>query len=189
MDMTSVIVLDAKASYWDEVDIGKVINWILKGKVRILVEDEKEKVKCSLDIYRPVVVQLLKFIGYKPKTEQVKWNKEAVFKRDGNICQFWHFDEKGHKFKYKCKPEEVTLEHLVPKSRGGAKDSFLNCVCACKRCNVVVKGNKTPEEAGLKLIRQPFIPKRNRNEFVRIDFNYNPDNLAHRIYMEKVLGG
>jgi hypothetical protein len=184
----SVIVLDGKWEYWDEVPIRKAVNWILKSKVRVVIEDENEKLHCSLDIHRPIVVQLLKFFGYKPKVAEINFDKYAVFKRDGGICQFWHYDEFGRKFKHKCKADEMTLEHLIPKSRGGAPRSFLNCVCACKKCNVVIKGNQTPEEAGLKLIRQPTIPRRNRDEYVRVEFNFNSSNPSHRVYMEKVMG-
>jgi hypothetical protein len=187
MSMASVIVLDNRWAFHDELDLcskkglKRLANWILKGKITVLLQDEHEKIM-ALDIYRPIVVQLLKWGGYKPKTEEIDFSKEAVFVRDNNFCQFWHFDG-DRKFKYRCSHEERSLEHLMPTSRNGAS-SFLNCVCACKVCNVRIKGNKTPEESGLKLIRQPFIPKRNRNEFVRINFNYNPEKETHRIFKQ-----
>jgi hypothetical protein len=186
--MTSVIVLDSSWAFHAELDLRskiglkRLVNWVLKGKINVILQDEHEKI-IALDIYRPIVIQLLKFGGYKPKSEEFGFTKEAVFLRDNNICQFWHFDNNGKKFKHKCSKEERSLEHLMPTSRGGGS-SFLNCVCACKLCNVTIKGNKTPEEAGLKLIRQPFIPKRNKNEYVRIKFNFNAEKDSHRVFKE-----
>jgi len=185
--MSSVIVLTQNWQYWDEVDVGKVVKWFLKGKIRVVAADENEKIKCSLEIKRPLVVQLLKFAGYKIKSDEVKWSKEAVFQRDKNICQFWHYDEMGKKFKYTCTADERTLEHIIPVSRGGT-NTFENTACACTRCNVVVKGNKTPEEAGLKLIRQPFVPRNKKGQFATIQFTYDPNKVSHRFYMEKILG-
>jgi hypothetical protein len=49
------------------------------------------------------------------------------------------------------------LDHVIPRNRGGAH-TWENLVTACKSCNHR-KGNRTPEEAHLRLIRQPFEPR------------------------------
>lgn len=46
-----------------------------------------------------------------------------------------------------------TKDHVFPRSRGG-KDTLLNVVAACKACNGR-KADRTPEEAGMKLLSQP----------------------------------
>jgi len=48
---------------------------------------------------------------------------------------------------------ELTLDHVVPRSRGG-RSSWENLVACCYRCNNS-KGDRTPEEAGFKLARRP----------------------------------
>src|SRR5207249_4042783 len=48
---------------------------------------------------------------------------------------------------------ELTLDHVVPRSRGG-RSSWENLVACCYQCNNS-KGDRTPEEAGLKLARRP----------------------------------
>jgi 5-methylcytosine-specific restriction endonuclease McrA len=48
------------------------------------------------------------------------------------------------------------VDHVIPKDRGGT-DSWENLVCACVRCNSR-KGNRTPEEAGMRLLRRPKKP-------------------------------
>jgi 5-methylcytosine-specific restriction endonuclease McrA len=76
-----------------------------------------------------------------------KWNKRAMFNRDGWVCQYCGaaLDKKT-----------VTIDHVIPRSQGGRTD-WLNCVTACQRCNRE-KANKTPSQAGMKLLNQPAIP-------------------------------
>ncbi|RKY78707.1 hypothetical protein DRQ07_07280 [candidate division KSB1 bacterium] len=136
--------------------------------------------------YLIVPVTVLKFVGYHPKTEEINFSKEAIFERDNNYCQYWHYDEYNHKFLYKCTPSERTLDHVLPKSQGG-KNSFKNCVCSCRHCNINIKKGRTPEEAGLKLIRKPFVPKRNKKDYVRHKFAYNENKLSHRFYAKHIL--
>ena len=68
--------------------------------------------------------------------------------RDGNRCQYTG-RELG--------PGEGTIDHIVPRSRGG-RDSWENCVWACKEINSR-KANRLPDEAGLKLLRKPAVPR------------------------------
>ena len=55
--------------------------------------------------------------------------------------------------------ENLTIDHILPRSKGG-KNTWKNLVTACKKCNQK-KGNKTPEQANMFLIRAPFKPKTN----------------------------
>lgn len=53
-------------------------------------------------------------------------------------------------------PSQLTVDHVIPKSRGG-KSTWENCVTASLQVNST-KGNRTPEEAGLKLLRPATAP-------------------------------
>jgi len=184
----SVIVLNTNYEYWDEItDLKKVIKWYLKDKIQIVVEKEEEYNSVSLSIKIPAVVRLLGFVGFKIKSDHVPYSKTAVYNRDNNICQYWHYDESGHRFKYLCTENERTVDHVTPTSRGG-KTNFENCVCSCRDCNERIKKNRLPQEAGLELIRKPFVPRGRRGEMFTVRFVYNPKKLSHRYYMEKVLG-
>lgn len=68
--------------------------------------------------------------------------------RDGNRCQYTG-RELG--------PGEGNIDHVVPRSRGGV-DSWENCVWACKEINSR-KANRLPDEAELKLLRKPAMPR------------------------------
>lgn len=199
--MTSIVVLNRNFQFHTEVRIEKFWKWLVKEKIHVVVSHdgkqpyidyshEKMSIDKAISIFkvrRPMVVRLLGFVGYHPKTEEIGFSKGAVFERDHNTCQYWHFDELSKRFKYRCKPDERTLDHILPKSRGGASHSFLNSVCACRNCNINIKKGRTPKEARLKLIRQPYIPKRNKRDFVLFRFAYDPNKLSHRIYMNHIL--
>ncbi len=53
--------------------------------------------------------------------------------------------------------QKLTVDHVMPRSRGG-QTAWTNVVAACLRCNLF-KGNRTVEEARLRLIREPVHPQ------------------------------
>lgn len=90
----------------------------------------------------PAVIRLRSYI-YLPY-KGVVLSRQNIFKRDGYECQ------------YCGTTRDLTLDHLVPKARGG-KSSWLNLVTACRRCNAR-KGDFTPEEVGMSVKNRPFKP-------------------------------
>lgn len=94
----------------------------------------------------PKVILLLVF-DRLPKKE-VKFTRHNIFERDNNTCQYC-----GHKFDRR----DLNLDHVVPRDRGG-ETSWENIVCSCIPCNSR-KANRTPSEAGMKLLRKPKRPK------------------------------
>jgi 5-methylcytosine-specific restriction endonuclease McrA len=97
------------------------------------------------------VPRIIRLLGYDRLPEQaVKLNRRNLFARDRNHCQYC-----GRGFP----TAELSIDHVIPKSRGG-DDSWENLVCACIRCNAR-KGGRTPDEAGMRLVRPPVRPRRN----------------------------
>ena len=95
----------------------------------------------------PRIVRLLRYDRIPRNT--VKFNRRNVFLRDEFRCQYC-----GARFP----TSQLSLDHVVPRSRGGI-ESWQNIVAACLRCNVR-KGNRTPTEANMKLLREPTKPTR-----------------------------
>ena len=92
-------------------------------------------------------VILLRAYDRMPK-RHVRFSRYNVFLRDHNRCQYC-----GRQL-----PRvELNLDHVMPRSRGGAS-VWENVVCSCHRCNRV-KGGRTPAEAGMRLLREPFRPQ------------------------------
>src|SRR5437899_1526020 len=94
----------------------------------------------------PTVIVALNFA--KVPKKRPKLCAKTIRERDGNRCQYT-----GEVLK----PEEGSLDHVVPRSRGG-KDAWENLVWSSKTVNTK-KGNRLPEEAGLKLLSVPRAPK------------------------------
>lgn len=185
-----VVVLTASYVYWGERSLKEALKLIVRGKVEIVEADESREIRAGISrngvtfkIPAPLVIRLLNFVGYKIKKEKVNFSEEAVYIRDGNICQYFHTDENGRRFKYKCMETEKSIDHVLPLSRGG-KNCFTNCVCCCKEHNTRVKRNRTPGEAGLVLIRKPFVPVRRKGDMAIITFSFNPGNKAHVAYYQ-----
>ncbi len=68
--------------------------------------------------------------------------KRRIHERDEHVCQYCALD---------LSPEEATLDHVVPVSRGGAS-TRANLVTACTDCNSR-KADRTPKEAGMPLLK------------------------------------
>ena len=110
-------------------------------------EDDDWVRTVNSEIQVPRVIRLLTYERLPKHT--VKFNRRNIFARDNNQCQYC-----GKKFP----TAELSLDHVVPRSQGGL-NTWENIVCACVSCNVR-KGGRTPQEAGLKMIRKPARPKR-----------------------------
>lgn len=102
----------------------------------------------NFDIRVPKIIRLL-FYDKLPR-QTVKFNRKNIFARDENRCQYC-----GRKFP----TSQLSLDHIVPRSRGGTSN-WNNVVCCCLKCNVR-KGGRTPEEGSLKLVKKPEKPRRN----------------------------
>lgn len=77
----------------------------------------------------------------------LSFSRIGVFKRDQYRCQYCDKTVGG---------KTSTIDHVLPRSRGGKHDWF-NCVCCCVKCNNY-KGDRTPEEAQMKLKQKPVKP-------------------------------
>jgi 5-methylcytosine-specific restriction endonuclease McrA len=90
----------------------------------------------------PSIVRLKVFV--RVPYRRIMLSRKNVLRRDRFRCQYCGSRDK------------LTVDHVVPKSRGG-RDTWKNLVAACTSCNNR-KGNRTPEEAGMPLRRKPFRP-------------------------------
>ncbi|MEY3690280.1 MAG: HNH endonuclease [Candidatus Kapaibacteriota bacterium] len=110
-----------------------------------LVAEREDRVLRSVNATYPYpsVIRLSTYIRVKFKN--IELSRRNILRRDNNQCQY-------------CGKisSPLTLDHIIPRSRGGM-DTWDNLVTACVRCNNR-KGNQTPEEAGMKLAKQPRKP-------------------------------
>lgn len=113
-----------------------------KGKAEVVKSDDIPIVSSYTTYVRPVIIRLLKYI--KHKMRNIKPSRVRIYKRDNHECV------------YCGSIKQLTLDHVIPKSRGG-KNDWNNLVTCCFTCNLK-KGNKTPDEAKMVMRTQPYIP-------------------------------
>ena len=78
----------------------------------------------------------------------VRFSRYNIYARDRNTCQYC-----GRAFLR----AELNLDHVIPRSQGGTS-TWENVVCSCLACNRR-KGGRSPDEAGMGLLRRPFRPQ------------------------------
>lgn len=123
----------------------KAIILVYLGKAEI-VESLNHRVRSiSTSIPFPSVVRLQIYI-YRPYIPVIL-SRKNIIKRDHHKCQY-------------CGKKNValTVDHIVPRQLGG-HDSWENLICACVRCNNK-KGNRTPDQANMQLMKRPKKPSR-----------------------------
>ena len=92
-------------------------------------------------------VVVLSAYEYIPRG-RVRFSRLNIYARDQDTCQYCH---------RQLPRNELNLDHVIPRSQGG-KTCWENVVCSCVPCNLK-KGGRTPEQAGMKLLRQPVRPR------------------------------
>lgn len=141
--MKSVLVLNQDFTPLTVCSAQRAFLLVFLGKAELL---DKAKGKALRSISRsysfPSVIKITRYINIPYKG--VVLSRHNVFKRDGNQCQYCGVSK------------ELTLDHLVPRSKGG-KSSWTNLVTACKKCNAK-KGDFLIEKSGLKLKSFPVKP-------------------------------
>jgi CRISPR/Cas system Type II protein with McrA/HNH and RuvC-like nuclease domain len=140
--MNKVLVLNSDYTPINVTTAFRGFILVTKGKAEILKSAETPIIT-DTDIYeRPVIIRLLNYVKYRIKS--IRFNRQRLFCRD------------GHKCCYCGNTKNLTIDHVIPKSKGG-KNSWDNLITCCWGCNKY-KGNKTPDEAGMKLLSKPYEP-------------------------------
>ena len=79
---------------------------------------------------------------------RVRFSRLNIYARDNDTCQYCG----------KNLPRgDLNLDHVMPRTQGG-KTTWENVVCSCVPCNLK-KGGRTPEQAGMKLLKKPVRPR------------------------------
>jgi len=151
------------------IDWKKAITMLCLGKVEVIEEYNREIHSVSFTIRLPSVVRLLRMVK-RPKG-RVKFSRQNIYARDRYQCQYCGA---------KNPAEELTYDHVLPKSRGG-RTEWKNIVTCCVECNRK-KGGRTPGEARMKLIRKPTRPKWLPAIRITIGFRDIPESWRDYLY-------
>ncbi len=142
---SSVLVLNASYEAINICNTKRAIIMILKGIAVAEENTHKFFHSPSFKIPVPSVIRINRYV--RIKYQVISFTRKNIFLRDNFTC-------------YYCnkifKSRELTLDHVLPKSKGGW-NNWDNIVTACVHCNKK-KGNRTPEEANMKLRKKPKAP-------------------------------
>jgi 5-methylcytosine-specific restriction endonuclease McrA len=137
-----VLVLNASYEPINICALRRALILILKG-VASAEEHANGHVHSHRQALRmPSVIRLLEYRRIPHQSRAL--SRKNILMRDRYTCQYCH----------RVLPSsELTLDHVQPRSRGG-ETSWENLVACCHPCNNR-KGNRTPDEAGMRLLRVP----------------------------------
>jgi 5-methylcytosine-specific restriction endonuclease McrA len=137
-----VLVLNASYEPINICAARRALVLVLKG-VASAEEESSQFVHSARSALRlPSVIRLLEYRRIPHQTRAL--SRKNILMRDRYTCQYCH----------RTLPSaELTLDHVVPRSRSG-ETAWENLVACCHPCNNR-KGSRTPEEAGMRLVRPP----------------------------------
>jgi 5-methylcytosine-specific restriction endonuclease McrA len=144
-DMKWTLLLNSTFEPLMVVSWKKAVILVMLEKVEVIEEYDRIIRGVNFGLKAPAVIRLNRY--FRRKTPIVKFSRQNLYLRDRGRCQYCGnlFESRG-----------LTYDHVIPRSRGGQTD-WTNVVTCCVPCNLK-KGGRTPEEAGMSLIRKPKAP-------------------------------
>ena len=137
------LVLNAGYEPLAVVSFKRALVLVMNQKATVVEIDEDHPVWGTSGSYdRPAVILLTRYVRI-PRGRAVPVSRRGVLRRDSHRCAY-------------CGKTATTIDHVMPRSRGGA-DSWENLVACCLRCNNL-KSDRTPSEMGWSLRSDPRMP-------------------------------
>jgi len=140
--MERVLVLNSDYTPLNVTSLKKGFKLVIKGKAEVIRESENPILTGYKTYVRPLIIRLLNYVKHRIRCIRV--NRNRIYKRDGYQCVYCGSNR------------HLTIDHVMPKSRGGSND-WTNLVTCCNKCNVF-KSDRTPEEANMILRKKPYVP-------------------------------
>jgi 5-methylcytosine-specific restriction endonuclease McrA len=139
---SQVLVLNASYEPIHICGVKRAIVLIVKGLAHSEQNTHQTLRSPSVEVPVPAVIRLIHYvqIPYRRKT----YSKKHIYLRDEYRCQYCGKTGIAN---------DLTLDHILPQSRGG-KSIWENLVTCCRKCNNM-KQNKTPREAKMTLLNKP----------------------------------
>ena len=139
------LVLNAGYEPLGVVSFKRALTLVMNNKATVLEQTDATVRSATLQYELPSVILLQRYVRV-PNTRHIPVSRRGVLRRDGHKCAY-------------CGRNANTIDHVQPKSRGGA-DSWENLVACCLKCNNK-KSDKTLAELGWQLKYIPRMPSGN----------------------------
>jgi 5-methylcytosine-specific restriction endonuclease McrA len=140
-----VLVLNASHEPINVCTVRRGAVLVLKGRAEVLEEGEGALHSERLELARPCVIRLIRYVRIPRDVHRRKITRKAVLARDAYTCQYCGRQASG-----------LTVDHVIPRSRGG-ESVWENIVASCAPGNRR-KGNRLPREVEMHPARRPRPP-------------------------------
>ncbi len=141
--MRETLVLNASFEPLSTVTLRRAVVLVLQEKAVVKqAQPELRGRAATVELPMPRVIRLSRYVRV-PFRRRAPWSRRGVLVRDGHRCAY-----SGRR--------ATTVDHVVPRSRGGG-DTWLNTVASCAEDNHR-KADRTPEQAGMRLLLTPYEP-------------------------------
>lgn len=141
--MRRSLVLNATYEPLGIVSSRRAVCLVLADKAELVEADDAVMRSARITVACPAVIRL-RYMVNAPRHRIASVSRRAVLIRDEYRCQY-------------CGSRADSIDHVVPRSRGGG-DVWDNLAAACQPCNSA-KRDRTPDEAGMRLIRPCRAPR------------------------------
>jgi 5-methylcytosine-specific restriction endonuclease McrA len=137
-----VLLLNQTYEPLGTVSVARAVIMAFKGTVTVEELDGDRVLRSARTEFPvPSVIRRRIYINVRQRREAAGMKRTRIYMRDKFRCQYCGV---------KKTPGDLTLDHILPRSRGG-DNSPMNIVTACVACNNR-KGNRTPSEARMPLL-------------------------------------
>ncbi|GAB2929921.1 HNH endonuclease [Streptomyces mayteni] len=141
--MRQTLVLNASYEPLSTVSLRRAVVLVIQHKADVEHEHPALRMRAAaVDLPVPQVIRLRRYVKV-PFRQRAPWSRRGVLVRDRHRCAY-------------CGRRATTIDHVLPRSQGG-RDTWLNTVAACAEDNHR-KAARTPAEAGMRLLSEPFEP-------------------------------
>lgn len=144
-----VLLLNASFEALTEIRAERAVVLLLTGAAEPVVDHEPYFPIRSqeFEIALPETIRLTRYIYLEHRIlapdDNSRATLPAILRRDQFRCGY-------------CSGWARTVDHIKPRSRGGP-NTWSNLIAACGPCNTS-KADRTPEEAGMRLLWEPKAP-------------------------------
>jgi 5-methylcytosine-specific restriction endonuclease McrA len=137
-----ILLLNADYTPLSIINLKRAYKLLFKSKANIVETDTSRFINNDKRYLRPSVIRLSKYVSTPYK--ELPLTRQNLFRRDGHQCC------------YCSSKKDLTIDHVIPRSKGG-KNTWKNLVTCCKKCNKE-KDDKSLEDSGLVLRHNPTTP-------------------------------
>lgn len=140
-----VLLLNASYEALGIVNTPRAVRLVWKGSAEVVELDGARVLRSQHFVFpAPSVIRLIEYVDVRGRQGRSSTKRSRILARDRYRCQYCGM---------KGGPFDLTIDHIVPRSRGG-RTAAENLCAACLACNQR-KGNRTPEEARMPLLMNP----------------------------------